>query len=74
MTGKTADRFKLSNRGYIREGYAADITIFDYEEIKVDQNYITTPPGIKYVIVNGEIVIKDNDYTGVKNGIVITKK
>ena len=73
MTGKTADRFRISKRGYIKEGYYADITVFDYEMIKVDQNEINTPPGIKYVLVNGKVIIKDNEYTGINNGLVITK-
>jgi N-acyl-D-amino-acid deacylase len=32
MTGTTADRYMLKNRGYIKEGYYADLTVFDEKE------------------------------------------
>ncbi len=32
MTGATADRYMLKNRGYIKEGYYADLTVFDEKE------------------------------------------
>ncbi len=74
MTGGIADRFKINNRGYIKEGYAADITIFNYDEIKITESIPNeTPKGIKYVLVNGEITIDHNDYTGCKNGILLRK-
>lgn len=75
MTGLTANRFKIQNRGYIKVGYAADITIFNYNEIEVNPNIPNEQPkGIKYVIVNGEITIDNNNYTGVKKGIVLRKQ
>ena len=75
MTGATADRFKVKNRGYIKEGYAADITIFNYEEIKINPEVpYETPQGMKYVIVNGEITIDQNQYTGSRKGVVLTRK
>jgi len=74
MTGATADRFKIDDRGYIKEGYAADITIFDLDEVKINVNIPDeTPTGIKYVIVNGEITIDNNNYTGAKTGIILRK-
>lgn len=74
MTGATADRFQIKNRGYIKEGYAADITVFDFEKIKVDQSIPNkTPEGIKYVFVNGKLALSKNEYQNIKNGIVITK-
>lgn len=33
MTGQTADRLEIKNRGYLKEGYKADITIFDYDNV-----------------------------------------
>ena len=74
MTGLTADRFKIKNRGYIKEGYTADITIFKYEEINIDKNDATkTSSGIKYVIVNGEVTMDNNEYTGIKKGVFLSK-
>lgn len=75
MTGATADRFRIDHRGYLKEGYAADITIFDYGKIQVNQrNPQDTPKGIEYVIVNGELVLSHNEYSGKKPGILLLKK
>jgi len=60
MTGAVADRFGIFNRGYIREGYFADITIFDEEELKTTLPDQLKPFGIKKVFVNGKIIL-DND-------------
>lgn len=74
MTGATADRFQIPNRGYIKEGYAADITIFNYDEISVNKaDPSETPKGIKYVLINGQIVLANNEYLNIKNGQLITK-
>ncbi len=74
MTGKTADRFNINDRGYIKEGLSADICIFNKEEIKVNLDIPDeTPPGIKYVIINGEMVLKSNHFNGLKKGIVLNR-
>jgi N-acyl-D-amino-acid deacylase len=56
--------YQIKNRGLIREGYWADITIFDYDEIQDLANFsqpFLPPKGIKYVIVNGEVVLNQNN-------------
>lgn len=62
MTGKPAEVFGLKDRGLLREGYKADIVIFDSEKI-VDtatfENPISFPKGIEYVLING-VKILDN--------------
>lgn len=58
MTGAIADRFRLPNRGYIKEGYFADLTIFDEEAIKNAPD-ITDTFGIKSVYINGKLVLAD---------------
>ena len=69
MTGKITDRFQIKNRGYIKEDYAADITIFDYNDININFNDASsTPTGIKYVLINGEVVLDNNQYNGKTNG------
>lgn len=74
MTGLTADRFKIEKRGYIKEGNYADITIFDYDKVKINEIIPNeTPEGIRYVIVNGKITIENKDYTGVRSGILLKK-
>jgi len=56
MAGASAERFGITDRGLIREGMAADIVVFDPENI-VDNNSLTetdrTPGGIIAVFLNG---------------------
>jgi N-acyl-D-amino-acid deacylase len=62
MTGATADRFRLKDRGYLKKGMAADITVFDWGMVK-DNNTITgfdnAPTGIEAVFMNGKQVLRD---------------
>ena len=60
MTGAVADRFSISDRGYIKEGCFADITIFDENELKSTLPDQLKSFGIKKVFVNGEMVL-DNE-------------
>ena len=59
MTGATADRFLIPNRGYLRPGYFADITIFDEEELKNAQRDRTCSFGIHGVYINGREVFSE---------------
>jgi N-acyl-D-aspartate/D-glutamate deacylase len=57
MTGLTAARFGLANRGLLREGYAADLVLFDAAKIKDTATYenpISAAEGISAVFVNGQ--------------------
>ena len=56
MTGAIADRFALAQRGYVKQGYFADLTIFDEQELKNSMEQQKTF-GIKAVYVNGKLVI-----------------
>ena len=58
MTGAIADRFSLPQRGYLKTGYFADLTIFDENEIK-NSTEQQKPFGIKSVYVNGKKVLDD---------------
>ncbi|MPN37449.1 hypothetical protein SDC9_184968 [bioreactor metagenome] len=63
MTLMPAERLGLPAKGKIEVGFDADIVIFDSKTImdKATFNAPALPPnGIKYVIVNGEIAVKDN--------------
>ncbi|MCL2188924.1 MAG: amidohydrolase family protein [Defluviitaleaceae bacterium] len=63
MTGKTAERFRLPNRGTLKAGNFADITVFDYEAVSVDLSTPeATPKGINYVLINGNIVVDEGVY------------
>lgn len=58
MTGAIADRFALPLRGYVQEGYFADLTIFDEEQLK-NSTEKEKPFGIKSVYINGKLVLND---------------
>lgn len=77
MTSLTAQKFSLSGRGQITEDYFADLVIFDPDRV-IDQATWSDPhqypAGIEYVIVNGEIVIKEGEHTGNLPGKILRKK
>jgi len=77
MTGLSANRFKLHDRGFLKEGNKADIVIFDEKEIEDTATYLAPfnkPKGIEYVIVNGCISIDKGKFTGKTNGEVLRRK
>ena len=57
MTGATADRFNLCDRGYIRSGYYADLTVFCEEELKKATPDQKKSFGIHRVWINGKAVL-----------------
>ncbi|MCX7678853.1 MAG: hypothetical protein N2316_06505 [Spirochaetes bacterium] len=68
MTGAIADRYKIVKRGYLREGYMADIAIVDWKNIKDNNTLYQTnqrPSGIDYVFINGKKVVEKGCATGV---------
>ncbi|WP_417460423.1 N-acyl-D-amino-acid deacylase family protein [Kordiimonas sp.] len=74
MTSWPAARMGLSNRGLIKEGLQADITIFDLDKIDDTaswDNPTAKPLGIDYVLVNGGIVLDAGHHTGATPGKVL---
>ncbi|HKS00973.1 MAG TPA: D-aminoacylase [Arthrobacter sp.] len=71
LTGRPAARLKLHRRGLIREGYAADVVLFDPETIQ-DQATFEHPrqaaTGIQYVFVNGTAAIDGGHPTSARAG------
>lgn len=67
MTGKAASVLGLTDRGVLKEGNWADITIFDPATV-IDKGTFTDPiqfpDGIRYVIVNGQIAVENGAHTG----------
>ena len=57
MTGATADRFMLPERGYLREGYYADLTVFDEDALKNGVPDQGKPFGIDMAFINGRQVL-----------------
>ena len=74
MTSLPAARMGLIERGEIREGWYADLTVFDPETV-IDRATFTEPHqyplGIPWVIVNGEIAVEDGEYRDVRSGLVL---
>ncbi len=74
MTGKTAKIFGIPDRGLIKEGYWADIVIFDYDKMRSNMDYKkpdAKPTGISKVIVNGVIAYEEGEATETRPGRVI---
>jgi N-acyl-D-amino-acid deacylase len=74
-TGATADRFGITDRGFLRKGLAADVTVFSWEKIKDNNTVAETanaPTGISAVYINGRRVLKDGAVDkSVKAGVVV---
>jgi N-acyl-D-amino-acid deacylase len=74
MTSLPASILSLNDRGLIKEGYKADITIFDPETIEEKgtiANGRQHPVGIDYVLVNGALTVKEGKHTGKLNGVIL---
>ena len=74
MTKKAATSFNIKNRGELKEGYYADIVIFDKDTVSGCDDFINSmqyPTGIDYVIINGNCVIEEGKYSHIKAGKVL---
>ena len=74
MTSFPAQVTGLMDRGLLRPGMAADITIFDPKTVSDKATFQTPlqyPEGIPYVVVNGVVVIDQGQHTGAKPGRVL---
>ncbi len=71
MTSLPAQILGLRDRGQIREGFAADIVIFNPATVRETTTFEKTksyPEGIPYTIVNGVVVIDGGRHTGARPG------
>lgn len=75
MTGLTAKTFGFTDRGMLKKGFAADITIFDpnVDETATFEKPIQAAKGIETVIVNGKIVWRDGRPTGARPGRILKR-
>jgi N-acyl-D-amino-acid deacylase len=74
ITSLPAQRERLRDRGLLKEGYFADVTIFDPATIKdraTYENPSLLSEGVKYVFVNGQLEYDDGHLTGMKAGTVL---
>jgi N-acyl-D-amino-acid deacylase len=76
MTGMPASTLKLADRGTLRAGSRADITIFDADSVAdraTFQDPHQYPAGIPYVIVNGTLAVDAGRFTGSRAGRVLRR-
>jgi N-acyl-D-amino-acid deacylase len=71
MTSFPAQRLGLPDRGLLRDGFKADVVVFDPKTVKTPATRTQPkqfPVGIDYVIVNGKVVVDGGRHTGVLAG------
>ena len=83
MTKEVADDWGLFDRGEIKEGKAADLVLFDINEVGISNEafvndfpgeasrYMRYSKGYEKVIVNGSVVYENNEYTDIKSGTIV---
>ncbi|WP_255169686.1 N-acyl-D-amino-acid deacylase family protein [Natrononativus amylolyticus] len=74
MTGQPAARLGLHDRGLLKEGNRADLTVFDPETVAQGGSFVEPdvyPTGIEHVLVNGEFVVEDGTHTGARPGVAL---
>ncbi len=71
MSGFPAKKFKIANRGLVKEGFYADLVIFDPDTVIDNATYENSrvgPDGIPHVIVNGQFAVRDGQHAGSRSG------
>jgi len=83
LTGEQADLFGLRERGYLREGFHADVVVFDPDEVGSDDASLVFDlpgdaprltagsKGVRRVLVNGVETIRDGAATGNRPGALL---
>jgi N-acyl-D-amino-acid deacylase len=77
MAGYPAERFRIGDRGFIKEGLAADLVIFDMQTVADRATWTDArlePVGIDRVVVNGVTTVLDGQVTGAMPGQVVRRK
>ena len=74
MSSAVATRLKIRDRGFLREGYYADLVVFDPETVADHATYerphqLST--GVVHVLVNGVGVVSDGQHTGEMPGLAV---
>lgn len=74
MTGRPAEKLGLRDRGLLREGFFADVMIFDPQTIGDEATFRDPhryPRGVSHVIVNGDIVVEGDRFHSLPAGRVL---
>ena len=77
MSGLPASVFGIGGRGQLKEGYFADIVVFDPETIEDKATFEKPhqyPVGIDFVIVNGKVVLDEGTFRDLRAGKVLRKR
>ena len=74
MSSAVATRLKIRDRGFLKEGYYADLVVFDPETVADHATYdrphqLST--GVAHVLVNGVPVVSDGEHTGEMPGLPV---
>lgn len=70
-SGRTADTFKLDRRGHLRNGYFADVVVFDPKSYRPKADYVNPEvltQGVKALLVNGVVAVEQGNPTGAAAG------
>ncbi len=74
MTSWPATRMRLPQRGLLKEGFWADVVVFELDRLHDRATYeepTRFPTGVDWVLVNGEVVIDQGRHTGARPGHVL---
>ena len=74
LSGLPAKNLKLERRGELKQGYYADVVVFDPETVQDHATFVEPhqyATGMRHVFVNGEQVLKDGEHTGATPGRVV---
>ena len=83
MTGEVARDWGISDRGTLETGQAADVVIFDHEKVRISDDefvddfpgearrYVRHAEGYDTVIVNGDVVLQNGQYTDARSGLFV---
>lgn len=75
MTALPAETFRIPDRGYVREGFVADLVAFDPDTVDHSCDYrdpVRTPTGIAWVMQHGHTVVNRTTYIGPRRGQRLT--
>lgn len=76
LSSVPADRLGLRDRGLVREGMAADLVVFDAATVRDLSTYdapAVYPAGIRDVVVNGAVAVRDGAETGARAGRLLRR-
>ncbi|MFN0104854.1 MAG: N-acyl-D-amino-acid deacylase family protein [Bryobacteraceae bacterium] len=77
VTSANASKLRIFDRGLLRVGFPADVTVFDPKTI-IDKATFDQPhqyaTGVEYVVVNGTVVLDRGTHTGARPGTIVTRQ